>query len=428
MAAGEHVVAPVSELIRAILKGSATARVLVTSRETLGLAGETVFQLPPLGLARDIAGAVEPLLDSEAVRLFAQRATQAQPGFELTALNVRTVAEICQRLDGIPLAIELAAARVRVLSLAEISRRLDDRFRLLRGGARAALERHQTLEALIDWSHSHLTPNEQLLFRRLSIFRGGWSLEAAEAVCSDGALEPWEVLELLSRLIEKSLVVFGVTRYTMLETVREYASNRAASEGGAHALATRFQDYFIGLAERAAGNLVGPGQAEWLARIDADLDNIRAATARTLEAADAEAAIRLGQFMVRYWQIRGRVREGKQTLERALALPGADRPSPARGMVLSGLGTCLQLLNELDAAEPKYGESIDTLRAAGQPRRTVVPLLNLGGLLRIRGDFAAAVETLAECLALLDESDHWMIATAHINLGGVYFVCCGSKN
>lgn len=418
----EHVIEPVASLVQAISAGRSEAKILLTSRETLGLSWETVFQLPPLEVSKASGAPAEQLLDSEAVQLFAQRAAQAQPTFQVTATNVREVAEICHRLDGIPLAIELAAARVRVLSLSEISRRLDDRFRLLRGGSRAALPHHQTLEALIDWSHAHLTPNEQRLFRRLSIFRGGWTLEAAESVCSDEALAMWEVLDLLSRLIDKSLVVFGATRYTMLETVREFAWSRCVHAGELSAVAARLRLYFTALAEKAAQNLIGAGQAESLARVDADIDNLRAVFARALEERDAGAAIRLGQFMVRYWQIRGRFREGKQTLEGVLALPGADTPNPARGMVQSGLGSCLQFLGELDAAEEQYRASIDTLRLAGVPRSTAVPLVNLGGLYRIRGNLAAAARSLAEGLENIDESDRWMTAVAETNLGGVYLM------
>jgi len=415
----EHVIEAVAELIRAILSVNSRAKVLITSRETLGLAGETVFQLPPLQVSVEDQGGVEALLGAEAIELFAQRAAQSLPGFAVSAANGRKVAEICERLDGIPLAIELAAARVRSLSLEEISRRLDDRFRLLRSSARATLGRHQTLEALIDWSYAHLTPNEQILLRRLSIFRGGWTLEAAEAVCSDEAIESWEVLDLLSRLIDKSLVVFGVTRYRMLETVREFGSSRRASAPDGGQLETRFREYFTGLAERAAERLVGSGQVESLARVDADVANVRAASATAVASRNAEAAIRLGQLMVRYWSIRGQFREGRQTLERALSLPGADAPTFARAMCLSGLGICLQFLCEFDGARAKYEEAIEVLRAAGFPRRAAVPQLNLGGLYRMQGDLDAAAAILAECLENLDESDHWMIASAHGNLAAV---------
>lgn len=417
----EHVTEPVAALIRMILSAKSDSKILLTSREFLGMPGEAMFQLPPLEVVMESDGPFKDLLSSAAVELFEHRAAQAQPGFRVTEANVREVAAICQRLDGIPLAIELAAARVRVLSLAEISRRLDDRFRLLRGRSRTVLPHHQTLEALIDWSHAHLTPNEQKVFQRLSIFRGGWTLEAAESVCADDAIASWEVLDLLSRLIDKSLVVFGGTRYSMLETVREFAWSRRERSGSSE-LEARFCSYFTDLAERAAHRLVGTEQEEWLARIDADLDNVRAATARALESADAKSAIRLGGFMVRYWQIRGRFREGKETLERALALPGAEAPSPERGMVQSGLGTCLQFLGELDAAEQKYHEAIETLRLAGVPRRAAVPLVNLGGLYRTRGNLDAAASTLAEGLENIEETDHWMAAAVRMNLGGVYLV------
>ena len=429
----EHVIEGAAKLARALLASTPEIKILATSRELLGLSGESSVQVPPLELAARGSLSFEALASNEAVELFAQRATQVRSDFALRPENIEDVAEICRRLEGIPLAIELAAARTKVLPLGEISRRLDDRFRLLKGTSRAALPHHQTLEALIEWSHAHLTENEQRLFRRLSLFRGGWTLEAAEAVCADEALEEWEVVDVLTRLIDKSLVVFNagggeamarspagstsVPRYRMLETVREFAQARSQESPDGPETEGRFQSYFTKLVEASAAELTGPMQGEWLARIDADLDNVRAATNRALAGADSQQALHLTSSMLRYRLIRGHWREGRETLERAIAMPGAQEPTQFLGFALNSLGTFCYQLHALDDAKAHYRRAVDLLLALGRIDKVSAPLMNLGNVHRMRGDFDASDATLMEALGYIAESDTWMNAAAQYSLG-----------
>lgn len=415
----EHVIEAAAELVGRLLAAAPELKILATSRETLGVAGEVAYQLPPLELTLNSADSFEALARVEAIQLFAQRASQARPGFELTGKNIQTVAEICRRLDALPLAIELAAARVRALSLEDISRRLDDRFRLLRGTNRGESARHQTLEALIDWSHTHLTNGEQLLFRRLSIFRGGWTLEAAEAVCADNTLESWEILDVLTRLIDKSLVVFNVSRYHMLETVREYARVRFTESEDTSTVRERYQVYFAHLANVAAQNLIGSAQAEWIVRIDVDLDNLRAALAWVLDAGETEAALQLSGYMTRYWMMRGLWREARQVFQRAVSLPGAERPTEVLAMALNGLASCHYSLHELDEAGLRYREAVDVVRAVGLPERAGTPLQNLGNVYRSKGELDLSAAAFHEALGVADPKNRWLIAAIQTNIGSL---------
>ena len=239
----EHLLDASAALINALLGGAAGLTLLATSREPIGVAGEVSWRVPSLSLA------------DEAIELFADRARHARPDFTLTDDNAATVAEICARLDGMPLAIELAAARVRALSLAEILDSLHDRFRLLTGGARTAVRRQQTLRASVDWSHALLTEPERVLFRRLAVFLGGFDLDAAQAVAGGGDVERYQVLDQLTLLVDKSLVVAddtgGRTRYRLLETVRQYALEKLGESGEADAVRARHRDYYTAMAAAA---------------------------------------------------------------------------------------------------------------------------------------------------------------------------------
>jgi non-specific serine/threonine protein kinase len=378
-----------------------------------------------------------------------QRAAQVNPAFRADRENIEEIAEICSRLEGIPLALELAAARTKVLPLAEIARRLDDRFRLLKGTSRTALPHHQTLEALIGWSYEHLPENEKRLFRRLSPFRGGWTLEAAESICAGDDLESWEVLDILTRLIEKSLVVFSAgtgaegeavrepgdpatpavatpasapasgPRYRMLETVREYAQARFHEAGESEPVLARFQSYFIRLVVSAGPFLMGPAQGEWMARLDAELDNLRATITRACEAADPAPALQITGQMLRYWLIRASFREGQAALERAIEMPGAEAPTVLLGVALNSLGSCAFQLNDLDTATRHYRRAVEVFAGTAEPARAHAPLINLGNVYRVRGDFDAAVASFEESLQHIDASNHWMIAAVQGNLGSI---------
>jgi predicted ATPase/class 3 adenylate cyclase len=336
----EHLVEACADMADRILHASPGIHILASSREGLGIAGEVTYQVPSMTLPdADHLPPVETLDRYEAIKLFIDRATASVPAFTLTDENAPALARICQRLDGIPLAIELAAAKIRVLSVDQIAGRLDDRFKLLTGGSRTALERHQTLRAAIGWSYHLLSPAEQVLFGRLSVFVDGWTLEAVESVCSAGPVRGEGVLDLLEQLIHKSLVTSeetqtekqeptggplryparGSLRYRMLETMRQYANEVLVESGESDALRDRHLEYFLGLAESAEPHLTRPEQLEWLARLDADTENLRAALEWSLGKESAEPSLRLCAALGRYWYLRGSCLEGRQWLDRTLA-------------------------------------------------------------------------------------------------------------
>jgi len=347
----EHLVEACAGLARRLLQAGPAVRVLATSREVLGVPGEVVWPVPPLavpGVADpDVARprlstadglAPEMLAGYDAVRLFVERATAADPGFVLDSTSAPVVAELCRRLDGLPLAIELAAARVRALPPAEQAARLGDRFRLLAGGGRATDPRQQTLRATIDWSWELLDDADRRLLRRLSVFSGGWTVAAAEAVCGGDGLEPGEVLNGLFRLVDRSLVVAAggdPARFRLLETLRAYGAERLAEAGETQAVAARHTAWYLELAEEAAGHRTA---RPWLRRVAADYDNLRAALDRAVAAPDPDTALRLAGALGWYWWT-DRTIEGRQLLAGALALADGQPPTPqlARALQASAM-------------------------------------------------------------------------------------------
>jgi predicted ATPase len=318
------------------------ACLLVTSREPLGVSGELVFRVPPLPVPPADLAAPGRLAAFESVQLFTERAAMHRQGFALDAANAAVVAAVCVRLDGIPLALELAAARLGSLSVAEISSRLDQRFRLLTGGSRTALPRHQTLRALIDWSYDLLNPAEQILLDRLSVFAGGWTLEAAETVTSRGGTGEGQVLDHLAALVGKSLVlaeeIRGSTRYRLLETIRHYAAERLARQAGAELdeIRAAHRDYYLALVETADTHLRGPDEAGWLDRLEVEFDNIRTALAFSLADPDgAESGLRLAAGLHRFCNMRGHGGEILQALNVLLERPDAQTPTRARALTVS---------------------------------------------------------------------------------------------
>jgi predicted ATPase/DNA-binding SARP family transcriptional activator len=328
----EHLVGACTELVGRLLQAGPRVRVLATSREVLGVPGEVVWPIPPLAVpdpaeADDQATAPEVLAGFDAVRLFVERATSAHPGFALDTANAPVVAELCRRLDGLPLAIELAAARVRALPPVELAARLEDRFRLLAGGARALDPRQQTLRATVDWSWDLLEERDRRLLRRLSVFSGGWTVAAAEAVCGGDGLEAAEVLDGLFRLVDRSLVVAAggdPARFTLLETLRAYGTKRLAEAGEAEAVAARHTAWCLALAEQAATHRTA---RPWLRRVAADYDNLQAALDRAMAAPDPDTALRLASALGWYWWTE-RTIEGRQRLAAALALADGQPPTP----------------------------------------------------------------------------------------------------
>jgi predicted ATPase/DNA-binding NarL/FixJ family response regulator len=305
----EHLLDASAELVVAVLSGAASLTLLATSREAIGVAGEVGWRVPSLSLA------------DEALDLFADRARRARPGFTLTDDNAATVGEICARLDGVPLAIELAAARVRALSLAEILDSLHDRFRLLTGGSRTAVRRQQTLRASVDWSHALLTQSEQVLFRRLAVFLGGFDLDAAQFVCGGTDVERYQVLDQLTLLVDKSLVVADDTRdrtrYRLLETVRQYALEKLGESGEADSVRARHRDHYTALAA-VLDAPAGSDYEQRLEQAETEIDNLRAAFEWSRENSDVELALALASSLQPLWQARGRPREGRAWFDAVL--------------------------------------------------------------------------------------------------------------
>lgn len=324
----EHVIEPVAHLVERLLRAAPTVQVLVTSQEPVGLPGEVVLPVAPLDLpARDAS--FDELAGAAAVRLFVTRAAAAHPGFTLTEEDGPTVADICRRLDGIPLALELAATRVRGLHVRELAQRLDRRFELLTSGPRTAPRRQQTLRAVIDWSWHLSSHEEQVVLRRLAVHPGGWTLEAAEHVCAADDLDAGQVVRALPRLVDRSLVVVADDetgrRYRLLESVATYAAERLVDEDDADAVRARHAIYYTVLAERTASSLRGPGQREALRQLDREADNLRGAIETSVGRGDAAMALRLVNALAWYWFLRGRYGEARRSLSAVLDLPATGR-------------------------------------------------------------------------------------------------------
>ena len=361
----EHVVDACAQLVATLLKNCPDLKILATSRESLGIMGEATYHVPSLGLP-GMEQLLEKIRDYESVRLFEERAQLVQLGFLVTKENAFPVAKICSQLDGIPLAIELAAARVKMLSTEQIAARLQESFDLLTTGNRAALPRHQTLQAAIDWSFDLLSPAERILFRRLSVFVNDWTLEAAEFVCSDENIKSEDVLDLLTQLLNKSLVntegLHNETRYRMLETIRQYAHEKLVYSGESHLLKDHHLDYFLTLAEMAAPYLIRPEQLEWLARLDADYDNLRAALEWTLSKDSPEPSLRLCAALGMFWEIRGFAKEGSKWLEKSLAKPTLNADLNERLSRVRALYTDAQLASSLDNIQRMQASAEASLR------------------------------------------------------------------
>jgi non-specific serine/threonine protein kinase len=412
----EHLVEACAALAEALLRACPNLRILATSREALGIAGEIRLTVPPLSLPdpRHLP-AVGNLVHYEAANLFVERAKAVKPEFALTERNAMSVAQICYRLDGIPLALELAAARVRVLSVEQIAARLDDRFALLTDGGRTVLARQKTLEAAMDWSHELLSRGERTLLRRLSVFAAGFTLEAAEAVCSeppaDEKVEPGGVLDLLSRLVDKSLVIVvekdGEARYRLLETVRRYGREKLERSEEAAEIRRRHASFMLELAEVAGPELKGPRQREWLQRLDTEHGNLRAAMRRLLEEGEAEAAARLAWALWLFWFHRGHQDEGRRWVEEVLT-KGDALPKNLRARVLYADGAMSWGLRENPDTIRLLEESRALFRQAGDRHGEALALAATGVPTLQQGDVERATGILEEGIELLREAgDRW---------------------
>jgi predicted ATPase/class 3 adenylate cyclase/DNA-binding CsgD family transcriptional regulator len=400
----EHVVDAAAHLVDALLSGCPSLRILATSRQVLDLAGEAAFRVPSLDVPAGRAQQLDALLSVESVQLFVDRAVRALPGFEVSEGNRVAVADICERLDGIPLAIELAAARLRVLSPAQIAERLSERFALLTGGSADALPRQQTLEASLDWSHDLLSEAERATLRRMSIFAGSFSLEAAEDICPGGPVWRNEVLDLLSQLVDKSLV--GVdsdgerARYRLLETVRTYAGARLVAAGEQEEYATRHRDHFLALAIEAGTHLEGADQGLWLDAVARDYPNLRAALAWSRDHDEAELLAAMAASLWVYWYFHGPNSEGEAWLDAALA--SGKLPAPLRAQTL--YGRCHLASGHFDAATMavRAEEGLALARDVGD--------LSLQSRMMVALGFASALmgqpaPILAEALVLARQAD-----------------------
>ena len=422
----EHLLDACAELADKLLKSCPNLKILATSRQALGIIGEALYRVPSL----TIPGAhrietIEILNDYESIRLFDERAQLVQIDFALTKENASSVAQICSRLDGIPLAIELAAVHIQTLSAEQIAKQLDQSFHVLTGGSRTALPKHQTLQASIDWSWQLLEQSEQTLLRRLSVFAGGFILEAAEQVCTGDPIELRQVAEILSQLVQKSLIVQsqasgGGERFLLLETIRQYAREKLLEAEESEQLQNRHLDFFLQWAEQAGPRLRGSQQLEWFSQIEAELDNLRASLEWSLTRAEyGEASLRLAGALFMFWFRRGSMNEGRAWLARALAAPAAPLTGAARAQALYADGFLAHGQSDT-TAQVVLAESISLWRALGPRGKTglAYALAELGEELRWRGDPARARSLADEAIALFREQDErWGLAYSLSGMG-----------
>jgi predicted ATPase/class 3 adenylate cyclase len=398
----EHLIAPCASLANVLLREAPNLRLLATSREALGVAGEAIWNVPSLTVPEpNETASLDTAARSEAVRLFVERAKAVKPAFSLPDGATEVVAAICWRLGGIPLAIELAAVKAKYLTVQELYQELDDLFRLLTGGDRTALPRQQTLEAMIEWSDRLLLTDERLLWWRLSVFAGGWTLEAAREVCSGNGMREQDIRELLFRLIDKCLVVSEqrgeATRYRLLEIMRQYTQNKLVESGEGEGYRKRHLDYCLRLAEEAERQLRAREQLAWLNRLETEHDNLRAAL-RWSQARpeNGEAGTRLAGALCRFWLERGYLTEGRQSLEARLGSAPA-LPDDARAKLQHAAGTLSMELGDHSAAQTLLEESLRTRRRLDDRPGLASTLVSLGAL-----DFAQT--RLQEARARFEES------------------------
>jgi predicted ATPase/DNA-binding CsgD family transcriptional regulator len=399
----EHLLDASAAMVVTLLGAAAGLTLLTTSREPIGVAGEVSWRVPSLSLS------------DEAIELFADRARHARPDFVVDEGNATAVAEICRRLDGVPLAIELAAARVRVLSVTDILDTLHDRFRLLTGGARTAVRRQQTLRASVDWSHALLTEPERVLFRRLAAFMGGFDLNAAQSICGGADVERYQVLDQLALLVDKSLVTADEsgsrTRYRLLETVRQYALEKLGESGEADAVRTRHRDHYTSMAALLDAP-TGGNYAQRIEQANTEIDNLRAAFGWSRENSDIELALTLASSLQPLWQARGRLREGLRWFDTALADDNAQHPEvgPAvRARALADRATLGLWVGAADSPDQAQ-QALAIARELDDPV-LLVRALTARGYIAAYFDAEAAGPYLAEAIGLArDLGDRWRLS------------------
>jgi predicted ATPase/tetratricopeptide (TPR) repeat protein len=411
----EHLIKSCAPLVHSLLSSCEHLYILATSRESLRVSGELPYRVPSLEFPSiDRINTIDQLSSIEAVRLFVERAAVVLPGFTIDSQNGSTISHICRRLDGIPLAIELAAARTNMLSCQQILTRLDDRFNLLTSGFHSDQPRHQTLRAMIQWSYDLLSAQERLVFHRLSVFAGGWFLESAEQVCVGNGIESYQILDLLTQLLNKSLIVIErmqgqKPRYRMLETIRQYAEEKARASGETEILRHRHLTYFVEMAEQADENLHSADMIMWLDRLETELDNIRAALAWGLES-NVESMLRLAGALPKFWHTRGFTLEGIKWLEQGLSAEKAiedNQPlmlnrSIIRGNALNASIFLLTNIPDPEKAEAYFDESLSLFQGLGSSgKHGMAYTLLLGAIAGITDQL---VPTLEQSLALYYET------------------------
>jgi predicted ATPase len=409
-----NLVSACSEMTEVLLRACPTLRILTTSREPLGIPGEVVWDVPSLSVPdQSRAPSPEQLKGFDGVRLFVERAAASRPGFAVTAGNAAAITQVCSQLEGIPLALELAAARVKVLTVEQIAGRLDDRFRLLTGGRRTALPRHQTLGAAIDWSYNLLSQAERVMLQRLSVFAGGWTLEAAGTVCAGGTVEAAIILDLLTSLVDKSLVLAqignGLARYRLLETVRQYGRERLAQAAEAIEVRNRHQAWCVALAEQAEGQIRGPYQRDWLERLEAEHDNLRAALTWSREdSKGADAMLRITGALLWFWWLRGYLSEARGWYEEALKHRG-DASSVLLPKIYEGLMHYSWRLGNDERAKVLGEEGLAIARQLNDKRSSAYLLANLGIVASRLKALPEAAELYGEAMSLAREiGDKWL--------------------
>lgn len=403
----EHLLGACAQLVELLLRRCDRLAILVTSRERLGMAGELTYRVPSLSVSEGRVG--KEALACDAVRLFIDRARLQQPDFDVTDKDAAALASICRRLDGIALAIELAAPRVRMMSLEELSARLDDRFGVLTGGSRTALPRHRTLRSLIDWSHELLNDAEKAVLRRASVFAGGWTIEAAEQVCGADGVDRGAVLDLLTSLCDKNVVVAEThgdyTRFGLLETVRHYAQDRLRESGEEETVHERHVGHFLGM----AGRLLDQRQSDHelqakLLQLDREHDNVRAALAWcTAAPAHSEKGLALAGQLHWFWRIRGHYGEGRGWIGRLLAIaPGAERED-AHASAFHADGALAYLQGDYVGAEARHREALAIWRRLGNRRGVARSLNSLGNIANSRGELSAARRLYEDAVSIARE-------------------------
>ena len=409
----EQVIDAAAQMIATLLQSCSRLRVLATSQTRLGVPGEASWPVPPLTVPEPDTGELAAVAAVESVRLLCDRAALARPGFTLTAENAPVVSDICRRLDGMPLAIELAAARVNALTVTQLSTRLGDRFELLTGGSRTGLPRHRTLEAAIEWSYDLLSETEQVCFRRMAVFAGGCTIDAAEAVLPDHKLPRGAVFETVTALIDRSLLTTeersGSMRYAMLESIRHYALGRLAAAGESTALGDRHLAWLLEFATKA--DLAGPDQAAWLDMLEDERDNFRAGLEWCLAPQDRSRgsepalALALAGALAPFWVVRGPVAVARRAIDAALAAAGPGADSRLRVVALDGAGQLASVQADHDAQWVYQQESLAIWRELGDSARVASCLSDLGSVAHIRGEYAAAQAMYAEALELAERAD-----------------------